>query len=380
MTDKKLHLALLFGGDSSEHDVSKRSAHNIYEAVDKNKYDVSLFLITRDGIILSNEDSLRVFDGEEETEVVNEVVPKMDLSNPLEPIINLNKEKNIDVFFPIIHGNLGEDGTIQGLLRLLQKPYVGSGSLASGMAYDKDITKKILDVVGVRNTNYVLVTPENDHDWNYEKISERLNSKILFIKPSRQGSSIGIHKVENQSEYAEGMRDALRYDTKVLVEEAIEGPEEVEISILGNENPKGSKVGAIKVPASDAFYTYDNKFVDASKVEFTIPVALPSGVADEITDMAIKAFKALELKGMARIDFLVSKDYTPYLGEINTLPGFTNISLYPQLWEASGISYTELIDKLIELAFEEFERQSKIAHDFIPLNSGDQKKVYDANK
>ena len=182
MTDKKLHLALLFGGDSSEHDVSKRSAHNIYEAVDKNKYDVSLFLITRDGIILSNEDSLRVFDGEEETEVVNEVVPKMDLSNPLEPIINLNKEKNIDVFFPIIHGNLGEDGTIQGLLRLLQKPYVGSGSLASGMAYDKDINKikEFFDGIKINEYNHVVFV-SNESKKDLCKIYKTIESKSVTI-------------------------------------------------------------------------------------------------------------------------------------------------------------------------------------------------------
>ncbi|WP_413627424.1 D-alanine--D-alanine ligase family protein [Fructilactobacillus vespulae] len=378
MNTKKLHVALLFGGDSSEHDVSKRSAHNIYDAMDKEKYDVSLFLITRDSFILSNEDSQRVFDGESEEEVVKSATANANYSNPLEPIMNLNNEKNIDVFFPIIHGNLGEDGTIQGLLRLLGKPYVGSGIQASAIAYDKDLTKNILTSAGIRNTKYLLVTPENVNDWNYEKISEKLDSKTLFIKPSRQGSSIGIHMVKNADEYESGMKDALRYDTKVLVEEAINGPEEVEISILGNNDPQASKVGAIKVPSTDEFYTYDNKFVDASQVKFTIPVELPAGVSEEIAKMAVDAFKALELKGMARIDFLVSKDFTPYLGEINTLPGFTNISLYPQLWEASGISYTVLIDKLLDLAFDEFDRQSRIAHDFIPLNKGDQEKVYKA--
>ncbi|USS89831.1 D-alanine--D-alanine ligase family protein [Fructilactobacillus cliffordii] len=378
MTDKKQHIALLFGGDSSEHDVSKRSAHNIFDAMDKDKYDVSLFLVTKDGFILDDASSHRVFAGEAEEDVVAEVVPKLDREQPLAPILNLDSTKKIDAFFPIIHGNLGEDGTIQGLLRLLQKPYVGSGVQASALAYDKDFTKKILTATGVRNTNYVLVTPGNVTDWDYAKISQKLDSKILFVKPSRQGSSIGIHRVENEAEYEAGMQDALRYDTKILVEEAIEGPEEVEISILGNEQPEASKIGAIKVPAGDAFYTYDNKFVDASAVQFTIPVELPQPVSEEITRMALRAYQALELKGMARIDFLVSKDFTPYLGEINTLPGFTNISLYPQLWEATGISYTELIDRLIELAKDEFKRQAAILHDFKPLQAKDQKKVYKA--
>lgn len=376
MTKNKKHVALLFGGNSSEHDVSKRSAHNIYDAMDKDKYEVSLFLITKNGIVLSNEASHRVFDGENEADVVKDEIPKLDMNNPLAPIINFDSTSDIDVFFPIIHGNLGEDGTIQGLLRLMNKPYVGSGILASAMAYDKDITKKILDEAGINNTKYVLLTPDNRKDWNYDKLATKLGS-LMFIKPANQGSSIGIHQVHNQAELASGLNDAFRYDNKILIEEAIEGPEEVEISILGNEDPKASKLGAIKVPADDKFYTYDNKFVDASQVQFTIPVQLPDGVDDQITKMALGAYKALGLKGMARIDFLVSKDFKPYLSEVNTLPGFTNISLYPQLWEASGISYTDLIDQLIELAYAEFNRQSKILHDFKPLQKGDQKKVYE---
>lgn len=375
MKDNRKHVALLFGGDSSEHDVSKRSAHNIYDAMDKTKYEVSLFLITKDGIILDNDASHRVFEGQSEDSVVEEEMQKIDLKNPLAPIMNLNKTNEVDVFFPIVHGNLGEDGTIQGLLRLLKKPYVGSNILSSAMSYDKDITKKLLDIEGVNNTNYVLLRPENKDFYSYADMSERLGS-VLFVKPANQGSSIGIHRVENEKEYKEAILDAFRYDTKVLVEECIDGPQEVEISILGNLEPSPSKLGAIKVPESDEFYTYDNKFVDASQVQFTIPVELPNEVADEVTDMALRAYRALDLRGMARIDFLVSKDMKPYLGEINTLPGFTNISLYPQLWEASGISYVELIDRLINLAIEENERQKSILHDFKPLNSGDQEKVY----
>ncbi|EKK20883.1 D-alanine--D-alanine ligase [Fructilactobacillus florum 8D] len=371
----KLHVALIFGGDSSEHDVSKRSAHNIYDAMDQNKYDVSLFLVTRSGIILSDADSRKVFAGESEEQVIANAQQKP-ADFPLAPIMELNSVKKIDVFFPIIHGNLGEDGTIQGLLRLLKTPYVGSGTMASAMAYDKDITKKLLNECGVRNTKYVLITAANRRQWDYQQLTEHLNSTTLFLKPARQGSSIGIHQINNQDQYEAGLEDAFRYDDKILIEEAIEGPEEVEISILGNEHPQASKLGAIKVPKDDGFYTYDNKFVDASQVEFTIPVQLPDEVTAEITEMALKAYRELELKGMARIDFLVSKNLTPYFGEVNTLPGFTNISLYPQLWEASGISYSELIDRLIQLAQDEFVRQQKLLHDFKPLKQGDQKKVY----
>ncbi|WP_220751373.1 D-alanine--D-alanine ligase family protein [Apilactobacillus xinyiensis] len=365
--DKKLHLALLFGGNSSEHDVSKRSAHNIYDAMDKSKYDISLFLITKNGVILSNEASHRIFDGENEDDVVAEELPKLDQSNPLANVINLSKVKDIDVFFPIVHGNLGEDGTIQGLLRLMNKPYVGSGILESAMGFDKDITKKMLNLHGIQNTKYELITPFNKDEWNYDKLSKKFG-KVIFLKPANQGSSVGIHKVTNEEEYEAGLKDAFRYDYKILAEQAIDGPRELEISILGNENPIASCLGAIKVPEQDAFYTYDNKFVDASQVQFDIPVEVSDKLSKQITDMGLAAYRALGLKGMARIDFLVSKDDEPYLGEVNTLPGFTNISLYPQLWEASGISYTELIDRLIKLAFDEFNRKAKIIHDFKPLS------------
>jgi D-alanine-D-alanine ligase len=192
------------------------------------------------------------------------------------------------------------------------------------------------------------------------------------VKPANQGSSVGIHKVENAEEYSEAIRDAFRYDSKVLVEEAIEGPEELEISVLGNNHPIASKVGAIKVPATDAFYTYDNKFVDASQVKFDVPVDISEDLAQKLTKMALDSYRALGLKGMARIDFLVSQAETPYVSEVNTLPGFTNISLYPQLFAASGISYSDLIDRLILLANEEHERQSKILYDFKPLPPKDQ--------
>ncbi len=298
-------------------------------------------------------------------------LPKLDKANPLAPVLNLGEDANIDVFFPIIHGNLGEDGTIQGLLRLLGKPYVGSGVLGSAMSFDKDITKKILKLAGVATTRYELLTPLTVERYSYQSLSEELGS-TLFVKPANQGSSVGIHKVENAEEYSEAIRDAFRYDSKVLVEEAIEGPEELEISVLGNNHPIASKVGAIKVPATDAFYTYDNKFVDASQVKFDVPVDISEDLAQKLTKMALDSYRALGLKGMARIDFLVSQAETPYVSEVNTLPGFTNISLYPQLFAASGISYSDLIDRLILLANEEHERQSKILYDFKPLPPKDQ--------
>lgn len=366
MTEKKLHVALLFGGNSSEHDVSKRSAHNIYDGMDKDKYDVSIFMFTKDGILLDNEASQRIFDGEPEDQVVQEAYQKMDLDAPLAPIAALSTVKEIDFFYPVIHGNLGEDGTVQGLFRLLKKPYIGSGIASSAMSFDKDLTKRILNQAGIRNTKYLLVTPQNKDQYSWSRIKEELGD-LVFVKPAKQGSSVGIHKVDTEEEYETAMKDAFTYDYKVLVEAGIKNPREIEISILGNENPVASKLGGIRVPEGDEFYDYENKFVDASGVVFDLPVIVDDDLAKEITDMALKAYEALGMKGMARIDFLVDEDGVPYLGEPNTLPGFTNISLYPQMWNISGISYSELIDRLIQLGIEEFEHEGQLRYDFKAL-------------
>lgn len=363
---KKLRVALLFGGNSSEHDVSKRSAHNIYDAMDKEKYDVSLFMFTKDGILLNNEDSQRIFDGEPEDEVVKDAYQKMDLTKPLAPIMALNELSGIDFFYPVIHGNLGEDGTVQGLFKLLNKPYVGSNIAASALSFDKDLTKKMLNEAGIRNTPYVLLTPENQADYPWDRLEEDLGD-LIFIKPAKQGSSVGIHRVTNAEEYAAALKDAFKYDFKVLAEQGVDHPQEVEISILGNEHPIASKLGAVRVPKGDPFYDYENKFVDASGVVFELPVKLPQYLTDEITDMSLKAYKVLDMKGLARIDFLVDSNNVPYLSEPNTLPGFTNISLYPQMWEVSGITYSDLIDRLIQLGLDEFKRNSQIKYDFREL-------------
>ncbi|MGJ3915426.1 D-alanine--D-alanine ligase family protein [Limosilactobacillus fermentum] len=363
MTEKKLHVALLFGGNSSEHDVSKRSAHNIYDGMDKDKYDVSIFMFTKDGILLDNEASQRIFDGEPEDQVVQEAYQKMDLDAPLAPIAALSTVKEIDFFYPVIHGNLGEDGTVQGLFRLLKKPYIGSGIASSAMSFDKDLTKRILNQAGIRNTKYLLVTPQNKDQYSWSRIKEELGD-LVFVKPAKQGSSVGIHKVDTEEEYEAAMKDAFTYDYKVLVEAGIKNPREIEISILGNEKPIASKLGGIRVPEGDEFYDYENKFVDASGVVFDLPVIVDDDLDKEITDMALKAYEALGMKGMARIDFLVDEDGVPYLGEPNTLPGFTNISLYPQMWNISGISYSELIDRLIQLGIEEFEHEGQLRYDF----------------
>lgn len=366
MGKKKLHIALFFGGNSSEHDVSKRSARNVYDGLDKNKYEVSVFMFAKNGYLLGNKDSMRIFNGEDEDQVLAEIMPKVDFSNPLANIQNISEVKDIDVFCPVIHGNMGEDGTVQGLFRLLNKPWIGSGVASSGVSFDKDLTKQLLTLHGVRNTKYVVVTPENRADFSYEKCSQKLG-QVLFIKPARQGSSVGIYKVKNAAEFERALDDAFNYDYKVMVEEAIQNPREVECSVLGNRQPKASKLGAIEIPTGDEFYDYNNKFVDASGVVFDLPVDLPKDLAAEITQMSLDAFRILDNRGLARMDFLVDENNVPYFGEVNTLPGFTNISLYPQLWKVSGINYSDLLDQLIQLAIDEFNDNAKLHYDFVEL-------------
>ena len=191
MSEKKLHIALLFGGNSSEHDVSKRSAHTVFDALDKDKYEVSVFMFTKQGFLLGNKDSMRIFDGEPEDAVVAEAIKDVDFSNPLANIQSLSEVKDIDLFIPVIHGNMGEDGTVQSLFRLLNKPYIGSGIASSAVSFDKDLTKQLLTYHGIRNTKYVVVTPENQSEYTYEKCAAELG-ETLFVKPARQGSSVGF--------------------------------------------------------------------------------------------------------------------------------------------------------------------------------------------
>ena len=364
---EKLNIAMFFGGNSSEHDVSKRSARNIYDAMDKEKYNVTVFLISKDGIMINAADSKRVFDGEDEDTIVAEAKSKMDLKNPLAPIAVLGEMSEIDLFYPVVHGNLGEDGTLQALFRLLQKPYIGPGTAASAMSFDKDLTKRILNQAGIRNTKYVLLTDQNFQDYTYEGLVKELGTEVLFVKAAKQGSSVGISRVTNAAEFEAGVKDALQYDYKVLVEAALTRPREVFISILGNEQPRASRLGGIVLPEQDVWYDYNNKFVDASGMVFELPVELGDDLEKEITDMALTAYKALGLVGLTRMDFMIDADGTPYLGEPNTLPGFTNISLYPQMWEVSGLSYTNLIDEIINYGLAEFERNAKLSYDFVSL-------------
>lgn len=369
MNDKK-RVLVVFGGQSSEHEVSRISATSILKNIDPDKFDVSMVGITKDGKWLPYSGSIdKIPSGEWEQIALRggtrSITDKMSLIDTLvtkgvdegeidKAPATEEKNKKIDVVFPVLHGCNGEDGTIQGLFELAAIPYVGCGVLGSALGMDKIYAKIIFEKAGIPQADYLYFTRkeiERDVDGIAGKIEEKFDYPI-FVKPSNAGSSVGVTKAHDKNELKEALNYAAKYDRKVLIEEFING-REVECAVLGNDEPIASTVGEI-IPSNE-FYDYRAKYIDnSSKVK--IPVDLPQEIIEEIRSYAVKAFKALDCAGLSRADFFVHKETgRVYINEINTLPGFTNISMYPMLWEASGISYSELIERLIDLAIERYK-------------------------
>lgn len=346
---KKLKLGVVFGGMSTENEVSCISGISIIKNLNKEKYDIYPIYISKSG------EWFEIINLEENEEVGEELEEKIPINNIMEFI------KSLDVIFPVLHGLYGEDGTIQGIFELLKIPYVGCGVLASSVGMDKVYSKIVFDKAGINQTKYVYI---RKYDEKYIYIDEKFNEEILeiedvsnriieklkfpmFVKPSNSGSSVGISKVNNEEELKQAIDTAAKYDRKILIEEGIIG-REVECAVLGNEDIISSCVGEIK--AADEFYSYDAKY-NNQESKTLIPAQISEEKSNEIQKLAIKAFKAISGSGLSRVDFFIEKDTEKvYINEINTLPGFTSISMYPKLFEHSGIKYTELLDKLIELA------------------------------
>ena len=366
----KKHVALLFGGNSSEHDVSKRSAQNFYDAIKATgKYEITVFAIAQNGYFLDPESSNRVLALEDEQPIVDAYMAKIDTTDPLARISALSEGGDFDIFFPVVHGNLGEDGTLQGLFKLLNKPYVGAPLRGHAVSFDKAMTKELLTVNGIRNTKYVVLDPKTAKEWTWEKVVAALGD-IVFVKAANQGSSVGISRAKNAVEFEAALSDSFQYDYKVLVEQAVKGSRELEVGVIGNEEPIVSEIGAHTLPnqgSGDAWYDYNNKFVDNSDVLFEIPAKLPESVTNEVKDMAIQAYKVLNLRGEARMDFLLDENNVPYLGEPNTLSGFTNMSLFKRLWDYSDIDNVKLVDMLITYGFAEFEKNAQLSYQFVTL-------------
>ena len=371
MKTKKIRVGLIFGGKSGEHEVSFLSASSIVKAIDKDKYTVVPIGITKEGRWISPQDSeLALQSGKIEGK--NTVILLNDsFSKSLVCIDNNQKlDKNsalekVDVIFPILHGPYGEDGTIQGLLELANIPYVGAGVASSAISMDKDLMRTIFQQKDLPILKWLTIKRK---EWQKDK--EKILSLVqdnfeypLFVKPASLGSSVGITKVHKKEELDKAIDLASSYDRKILIEKGLEEAREVECGVLGNDEPRASVVGEVK-PAGE-FYDYDSKYTNEG-TQLIVPADLPDGVSREVQEIALRAFKAVDAAGMARVDFFVTKKENKiYLNEINTIPGFTSVSMYPRLWQASGIPYPELIDRLIQLALERHQdkKQNKISYD-----------------
>ncbi|MCI8404609.1 MAG: D-alanine--D-alanine ligase [Clostridia bacterium] len=344
-------LCVVFGGQSPEHEISRKSVTSILHHLDKNKYHISLIGITKKGAwYLYSGDYANIEDGEWEKDTSNlhKAVISPDGEDKAIIVFNGDKISKIypEVIFPVLHGEYGEDGTIQGLFELSGIPYVGMGVMASANAMDKTSSKVVFADAGIPQADWVVANSSDDYEQKMDEIENKLGYPC-FVKPARTGSSVGVGKAHDRKELKLALENAAKFDRKILVEEHIDG-HEVECAVLGNENPKAATVGEI-MPTVE-FYDFDAKYNDNS-TKLKIPADLPQKTIDTIRKYAVTAFKALDGSGLSRVDFFVKhSDGSVILNEINTLPGFTSISMYPKLWDAVGIEYSELLDNLIALA------------------------------
>ncbi|MEW5706893.1 MAG: D-alanine--D-alanine ligase [Actinomycetota bacterium] len=362
----KIRVGILFGGKSAEHEVSLQSAKSIIKAIDKDKYDLTLIGIDKNGQwhlcdlpkFLSSIDDPKMSWLDTACEQIA-IIPGKD-TNQFIGMSNYKPIEPIDVIFPILHGTYGEDGTMQGLLKLINIPFVGPGVLGSAIGMDKDIMKRLLRDAGIPIGNFLVFKRSSISASDFQDIKRQLGVPF-FVKPANLGSSVGINKVKDKSQFKYALEDAFKYDQKILIEEFIEG-REIECSILGNDNPIASEPGEI-IPRHE-FYSYETKYIDAEGAALKIPAELPADIVEKIKGIAVKTFKTLCCEGMSRVDFFLKDNGEVLVNEINTIPGFTNISMYPKLWEVSGIPYSELINRLIKLAIERFEAEKRIKTSF----------------
>ncbi len=361
----KIRVGILFGGKSAEHEVSLQSAKSIADAIDKSKYDVTLIGIDKSGQWTLNDASTFLLHADSPKLIA---LNKSSESVALAPgvrgqnLVSLSGSGDIgsvDVVFPVLHGPYGEDGAMQGLLKLANIPFVGSGVLGAAVSMDKDVMKRLLTAAGIPTPAFRALDRSAALRVPYKEITDALGTPC-FVKPANLGSSVGVAKADNEEQYKQALTDAFQYDNKVVVEQYVAG-REIECSVLGNEDPIASVPG--EVITRHDFYSYDAKYIDEHGADLAIPAKLPADVVKHVQVLAIDTFKALCCEGMARVDFFVMPDGRVYVNELNSIPGFTKISMYPKLWEASGIPYTELIDRLIQLALERHERDGRLKTD-----------------
>ncbi len=357
----KTKVYIVFGGKSGEHEVSIRSARSVMEAIDREKYEPELLAIAKNGTWLRGPQARRAL--MERTSI--DRGSSMTLLPPLPKatgLISSSAEPMPSVVFPVLHGPYGEDGTVQGMLEMMNVPYVGSGVLGSALGMDKVIQKQVFAQYGlpvVRFSWFLMGEWLSDRQFILRKISRECGKYPLFVKPANLGSSVGISKAHNEKELVSAIRLAGQYDRKIIVEQGKEGIREIEVSVLGNDKPEASVCGEI-IPDHE-FYDYDAKYFD-EKTRLMIPADIPKKIQDTIRNMATTAFRALDCWGFSRVDFFLEKQSgNIWLNEINTIPGFTSVSMYPKLWEASGVSYPTLIDKLIQLGVSRWKEKQRLA-------------------
>lgn len=381
--NKRLRVGVLFGGRSGEHEISLRSALTVMSAMDPKRYEIVPIGIGHDGRWYLEHDALKMLAEKTPhlaaltsggTQVT--LLPHPDsnslISTPADGAVAGGDHRdairgNLDVVFPVLHGSYGEDGTVQGLLELAGLAYVGAGVLGSALGMDKDAQKRLLRDAGVAVVRYFSIDRADYRDSPAQ--AARLAGKLgypVFVKPNALGSSIGISRVKRASDLKAALDDAFQYDRKALIEASCEG-REFECAVLGNDRPEASVPGEVVVKGGHEFYSYESKYVDPDGSATKIPADVPRAVEKKLRAMAVASFKALSLRGMARVDFLATRNLKEiYVNEVNTIPGFTSISMYPKLWEATGIKLPELIDRLIELALEENRERASLKITYQP--------------
>ena len=352
----KLRVGVIYGGRSGEHEVSVVSAASIFKHLDRSRYQPVPIRIDKDGRwVLGAKEPTAISAGDVQDSAP---VGALQITEPTAAISG-----GIDVVFPVLHGPYGEDGTVQGLLELANVPYVGAGVLGSAVGMDKDVSKILFAAHGLPIVPYITVTARA---WNTtpKEVTARVGRELsypVFVKPANLGSSVGISRATFDGELATAIREALEYDRKIVVESGIPSAREIECAVLGNDEPEASVPGEIVVTHRDGFYSYEAKYLDPSGAVTKIPADLPVDVSDRVRRLSVDAFRALNLAGLARVDFFLdSRDSALYLNEVNTIPGFTAISMYPKMWEATGLPYPNLLDRLITLAIERHEQKQKL--------------------
>ncbi len=361
---EKINVMVVFGGKSGEHEISLISAASILRAIDKDKYNIFTVGITKEGIWKLYEGPIDDIENGNWEQIADEarneknygksmcLLPIGEDSNIV--VLGDGRKEKIDVVFPVLHGPFGEDGTIQGLFEMMNIPYVGAGVLASSVAMDKAVAKKLLQADEIPQAEYDVVI-FREYNENSEGVLNRIEEKFeypVFVKPANMGSSVGITKAHNRDALKKSIEVAGKYDRKIVIEETIDG-REIECAVLGNEDPVASLPAEI-IPSAE-FYDYHDKYI-AGTTEFEVPADLPEDITEKIRDMAIRVYKLMDCTGLARVDFFMeNKTGRILLNEVNTMPGFTKISMYPKMMESTGIKYEDLIDRLITLAIERFD-------------------------